>query len=91
MEQFTIMGFAGYIVICVQLYCMLVSNVLHLVVTVLHYMFRSTWPSSGVYDFFTFIFLKESASLVFCLFLHVVTLCTFPSMGWVKCIMNSVL
>jgi hypothetical protein len=37
------MGFAGYVSICVQLYCMLVS-------TVFHYMFRPTWPSSGVYD-----------------------------------------
>jgi hypothetical protein len=33
------MGFAGYVSVCVQLYCMLVS-------TVFHYMFRPTWPSS---------------------------------------------
>jgi hypothetical protein len=39
-------------------------TVLHLAVAVLHYMFRPTWPSSSVQDVFTFIFLKESASLV---------------------------
>jgi hypothetical protein len=33
------MGIAGYVSVCVQLYCMLVS-------TVFHYMFRPTWPSS---------------------------------------------
>jgi hypothetical protein len=27
-------------------------------------LFFTTWPSSGVYDVFIFIFLKESASLV---------------------------
>jgi hypothetical protein len=32
---------AGYVSVCVQLYCMLVS-------TVFHYMFRPTWPSSSV-------------------------------------------
>jgi hypothetical protein len=36
-------GIAGYVSVCVQLYCMLVS-------TVFGYMFRSTLPSSGVYD-----------------------------------------
>jgi hypothetical protein len=29
--------------------------VLRLVVAVLHYMFRPTWPSSGVYDVLLFI------------------------------------
>jgi hypothetical protein len=29
-------------------------------------------------DIFTFIFLKETALLVFCLFLHVVILCMIP-------------
>jgi hypothetical protein len=41
------MGFAGYVAVCVQLYC-ICFTVLHLVVTVLHYMFRPTWPSSNV-------------------------------------------
>jgi hypothetical protein len=39
-------------------------SLLHLVVAVLHYMFRPTWPSLSVYNVFTSIFLKESASLV---------------------------
>jgi hypothetical protein len=43
--------------------------VLSLVVAVLHYMFRPTWPSSGVYDVSFFIFLKESASLLLLPFL----------------------
>jgi hypothetical protein len=34
-------GIAGYVSVCVQLYCMLVS-------TVFHYIFRPTWPSSSV-------------------------------------------
>jgi hypothetical protein len=41
------MGFAGYVAVCVQLYCRCFT-VLHLVVAVLHCMFRPTWPSSGV-------------------------------------------
>jgi preprotein translocase subunit SecG len=63
------MGIAGYVSVCVQaLLCWLSLS---------HYMFRSTWPSSGVY-----ICLKDSTSLLFvaflvrCLFFHVVTLCT---------------
>jgi hypothetical protein len=32
-----------------QLYCRCFT-VLHLVVAALHYMFRPTWPSSGVYE-----------------------------------------
>jgi hypothetical protein len=39
--------FWGYVAVCVQLYCRYFT-VLHLVVAVLHYMFRPTWPSSGV-------------------------------------------
>jgi hypothetical protein len=50
--------FWGYVAVCMQLYCRWFT-VLRLVVAVLHYMFRPTWPSSS----FTFIFLKESASL----------------------------
>jgi hypothetical protein len=34
------MAIAGYVSVCVQLHCILV--------TVFHYMFRPTWPSSGV-------------------------------------------
>jgi hypothetical protein len=41
------MGFAGYVAVCLQLYSRCFP-VLHLVVTVLHYMFRPTWPSSSV-------------------------------------------
>jgi hypothetical protein len=37
-------------------------------------MFRPIWPSSGVEDVITLMFLKESASLVFFCILHVVTL-----------------
>jgi hypothetical protein len=37
------MGFAGYVAVCVQLYCRCFT-LLHLVVAVLHYMFRPTWP-----------------------------------------------
>jgi hypothetical protein len=36
------MAIAGYVSVCVQLYC--VGS------TVFHYMFRPTWPSSGVWD-----------------------------------------
>jgi hypothetical protein len=57
------MGFAGYVAVCVPLYCRCFT-VLHLVVTVFHYMFRPTWPSSSVQDVFIFIFVKESALLV---------------------------
>jgi hypothetical protein len=35
------MGNAGYVSVCMQLYCMLVS-------AVFHYMFWPTWPSSRV-------------------------------------------
>jgi hypothetical protein len=54
------MGIAGYVSVCVQLYCMLVS-------TVFQYMFRPTWPSSSVYDssYIYFHMLKGSASLLF--------------------------
>jgi hypothetical protein len=41
--------FWGYVAVCVQLYCRWFA-VLRLVVAVLHYMFRPTWPSSSVYD-----------------------------------------
>jgi hypothetical protein len=46
-SQSNTMGFAGYVAVCVQLYCRCFL-VLHLAVTVLHYMFRHTWPSSSV-------------------------------------------
>jgi hypothetical protein len=41
--------FLGYVAVCVQLYRRCFA-VLRLVVAVLHYMFRPTWPSSRVYD-----------------------------------------
>jgi hypothetical protein len=62
--------FWGYVAVCVQLCCRWFA-VLRLVVAVLHYMFRPTWPSSGVYDVSIFIFLKESASLLLLPLLHV--------------------
>jgi hypothetical protein len=56
------MGFAGYVVVCVQLYCRCFT-VLHLVVTV----YTTCFGLHGhllVCRVFSFIFLKESASLV---------------------------
>jgi hypothetical protein len=50
------MGIAGYVSACVLLYCMLIS-------TVLHYMFRPTWPSSRVCRILHIF--KDSASLLF--------------------------
>jgi hypothetical protein len=41
--------FWGYVAVCVQLYCRCFT-VLHLVITVFHYTFRPTWPSSSVYS-----------------------------------------
>jgi hypothetical protein len=64
------MGFAGYVTLCVQLYCVS-CHCLTLHVSAYMAIFKCV-------GYFTFIFLKESASLVFCLFLHMVTLCTFP-------------
>jgi hypothetical protein len=44
-----------------------------LVFTVFHYMFQPTWPG-----YFIFIYLKDSASLLFfSAIFHVVTLCVF--------------
>jgi hypothetical protein len=40
LHRHSLMGIAGYVSVCVQLYCMLVS-------TVFHYMFRPAWPSSS--------------------------------------------
>jgi hypothetical protein len=37
--------------------------VLRLVVAVLHYMFRPTWPSSGVYDIFSSIYIKMNVCM----------------------------
>jgi hypothetical protein len=45
------MGFAGYVAVCVQLYCRCFT-VLHLVGAVFQYIFRPTWPSSGVGCFY---------------------------------------
>jgi hypothetical protein len=54
------MDIAGYVSVCVQLYCVLVF-------AVFHYMFRPTWPSSSVKDslYIYFRTLKDSASLLF--------------------------
>jgi hypothetical protein len=46
--------FWGYVAVCVQLYCRCFT-VLHLVFADLHYIFRPTWPSSGVYDVLLYI------------------------------------
>jgi hypothetical protein len=48
-NPYTFKKFWGYVAVCVQLYCRWFA-VLRLVVAVLHYMFRLTWPSSSVYD-----------------------------------------
>jgi hypothetical protein len=56
-----------------------------LVFTVFHYMFRPTWPSSCVG--YIYFHMPEGfcfAAFFFCLLFHVVTLCTCPSMVWVK-------
>jgi hypothetical protein len=68
--------FWGYFAVCVQLYCKCFT-VLHLVVAILHYMFRPTWPSSSVLMFY-FHIAEEICFAVFCLFFHVVILCAFP-------------
>jgi hypothetical protein len=69
--------FLGYVAVCVQLYCRWLA-VLRLVVAVLHYMFRPTWPSSIVYDVLLLYSWKNLLRCFCCPFLHVVTLCTFP-------------
>jgi hypothetical protein len=61
----------------VQLYCRCFT-VLHLVVTVLHYMFRPTWPSSGVYDVLLLYSWRNVLRCFCCLSLYVVILYTFP-------------
>jgi hypothetical protein len=75
--------FWGYVAICVQLYCRWFAF-LRLVVAVLHYMFRPTWPSSGAYDVLLLYSWRNLLRCFCCLFLHMVTLCTFSSVGWVK-------
>jgi hypothetical protein len=70
-------SFWGYVAVCVQLYYRCFT-VLHLVVAVLHYMFLSTWPSSGVYDVLL-LYSWRNLLRCFCwIFFHVVILCTFP-------------
>jgi hypothetical protein len=51
--------------------------VFRLVVAVLHYMFRPTWPSSGVYDVSLLYSWRNLLRCFCCHFLHVVILCTF--------------
>jgi hypothetical protein len=71
------MGFAGYVTVCVQLYCVS-CPCLTLHVSAYMAIFKCV-------GYFIFICLKDSASLLcFRLFFHVVTLCMFPSMRWVK-------
>jgi hypothetical protein len=48
-----------------------------------HYMFRPTWPSSSVYGIL-FSYVSRFCFAAFFAFFHVVTLCMFPSVGWVK-------
>jgi hypothetical protein len=69
------MVIAGYVSVCVQLYCILIF-------TVFHYMFRPTLPSSSVQfsSYISFHMLKGfcfAAFLVRCLFFHVFTFCMF--------------
>jgi hypothetical protein len=66
-----------YVAVCVQLYYRCFT-VLHLVVAVLHYMFRPTWPCSSVYDDLLLYSWRNLLHCFCCLFLHVVILCTFP-------------
>jgi hypothetical protein len=68
--------FRDYVAVCVQLYCKWLT-VLRLVVAVLHYMFRPTWPSSGVYDVVLLYSWRNLLSCFCCPFLNVVTLYTF--------------
>jgi hypothetical protein len=75
--------FWGYVAVCVQLYCRWFT-VSRLVFPVLHYMFRSTWPSSGVYDVLFLYSWRNLLRCFWCLLLHVIILYTFPSVGWVK-------
>jgi hypothetical protein len=53
--------FWGYVSVCVQLYCRCFT-VLHLVVAVLHYMLRPTWPSSSLYDLFIYFYYQSELS-----------------------------
>jgi hypothetical protein len=70
--------FWGYVAVCVQLYCRCFT-VLHLVVAVLHYIFRPTKPSSSVYDVLL-LYSWRNLLRCFCyLFLQVLILCKFPS------------
>jgi hypothetical protein len=75
--------FWGYVAVCVQLYCRWFT-VLCLIVAVLHYMFLPTWPSSSVYDVLLLYSWRNLLHCFCCPFLHMVTLCTFSSVGWVK-------
>jgi hypothetical protein len=81
--NFCSIGFWGYVAVCVQLYCRWFT-VLHLVVAVLHYMFRPTWPSSGVYDVSLSYSWRKLLCCLCCLFLHVFILCTFPFVFFVN-------
>jgi hypothetical protein len=72
------MGFAGYVAVCVQLYCRCFL-VLHLVVTV----YTTCFGLHGHLQVCRIFLLSYSWRnllrwVFFCLFLHVVTLCTFP-------------
>jgi hypothetical protein len=71
------MGFAGYVAVCVQLYCRGKLSLFHTT-------FFGLNGHLQVWNVITLMFLKEPASLVFsvsCTWLH---FCTFPSVGWVK-------
>jgi hypothetical protein len=81
--------FWGYVSVCVQLYCRWFT-VLRLVVAVPHYMFRPTWPSSGVYDVLLLYSWRNLLRCFCCLFLHVVSSvffsCVFSLVFWFLCV-----
>jgi hypothetical protein len=75
--QKTTMGFAGYVSVCVQLHCV-----------GFHCLSLHVSPYKAIFKcvgYFIFICLKDSASLFFFFFSHVVTLCTFPFVFFLCC------
>jgi hypothetical protein len=64
------MGFAGYVAVCVQLYCRGKLSLFHTICFGIYGLLK-------VYDVITLMFLKKFASLVFFCILHAVTLCAW--------------
>jgi hypothetical protein len=72
------MSFADYVAVSVQLYCVGCHCL------TLHVSAYMAILKGAVYIFFYFHMPEVICFAGFCLFSHVVTLCTFPSVGWVK-------